>query len=91
MRHLESCVRFGRAGHLLQPSASEVFSDLSQCAPLQIGEPESGRQACTQAAALGGQLRILQQQLLIDKARHNGWKTFQMVGVAHVARLTQRT
>ena len=86
--HLENGVRLGCAGHLLQSSASEVFSDLSQCAPLRIGEPESGRQACTQDAVLGGQLLISQQQLLIDEARHKGQKACQMGGVAHVAGLS---
>ena len=65
-----------------------LFSDLSQCAPLRIREPESGRQACTQDAVLGGQLLILQQQLLIDEARHKSQKACQMGGVAHVAGLS---
>ena len=73
-------VRLGCAGHLLQSFAPKSFSDLGQCAPLWIGEPESGRQACSQNAVLGGQVLILQQQLLIDEARHKGQKACPIGG-----------
>ena len=65
------------------PYTSESFSDLGQREPLRIGEPESGRQAYPQNAVLGGQVLILQQQLLVDEARHNDQKAGPMDGCAH--------
>jgi hypothetical protein len=77
-------VRLGCAGHL-QFFAPKSFSDLAQCAPLRIGELESGRQVCSQDAVLGGQVLILQQQLLIDEARHKGQRACPIDAIAHVA------
>jgi len=81
---IENGVRLGCAGHLFQPFASQTFPDLGQRAPLRIGEPESGRKVCSQDAILGGQVLILEQQLLIDEARHKGQKACPMGGVVHV-------
>ena len=70
--------------YLLEPFASESLSDLSQRVPLRIGEPESGRQACSQNAVLGAQVLVLQQQFLVDEARHKGQKAGPIDGFAHV-------
>src|SRR5207244_13327580 len=77
-------VRLGCAGHWLQSLASKSFSDLGQGAPLRIGELESG-QVCSQDPVLGGQVLILQQQLLIDETRHKGQKACPIDAIAHVA------
>ena len=71
--------------NLLQSFAPKSFSDLGQCAPLRIGELESGRQVCSQDAVLRGQVLILQQQLLIDEAGHKGQKACPIEAIAHVA------
>ena len=84
-KHLLALVTgLGRAGYLLQSFASHSLSDLGQGAPLRIGEPESARQVGSQDAVLSGQVLILQQQLLIDQARHKSQKTCPMASVAHV-------
>jgi hypothetical protein len=49
-------VRLGSAGYRLQPLPSQSLSDLSQCTPLRIAEPESGGKVASQDAVLGGRL-----------------------------------
>jgi hypothetical protein len=75
-------VGLGRAGHLLQSFASHSLSDLGQGAPLRFREPESARQVGSQDAVLSGQVLILQQQLLIDQARHKSQKASSTMSYA---------
>lgn len=63
-------LRFGDQGHLRQIFAAETLADLSECAPLGIGEPELCGEVGAQDSVLGDEVFALEEEALIDQACH---------------------
>jgi hypothetical protein len=60
----------GDQGHVRQIFPAETLADLSECAPLRVGESELCGEVGAEDSVLGDEVFALEEQALIDQTCH---------------------